>query len=88
MNVQMQGEDSIRLKRNGAEQAIALALESKWEEAAALNRHVPDAARELAEHLRALAEELTKSPQEALERLGRLAEARRRMRLPPITPGR
>ena len=56
--------------------------------AAALNRHVPDAARELAEHLRALAEELTKSPQEALERLGRLAEARRRMRLPPITPGR
>ena len=56
--------------------------------AAALNRHVPDAARELAEHLRALADELTKSPNEALERLGRLAEARRRMRLPPITPAR
>jgi prephenate dehydrogenase len=56
--------------------------------AAALNRHVPDAARELAEHLRALADELTKSPREALERLGRLAEARRRMRLPPIAPGR
>jgi prephenate dehydrogenase len=56
--------------------------------AAALNRHVPDAARELAERLRALADELTKSPQEALERLGRLAEARRRMRLPPIAPGR
>jgi len=54
--------------------------------AAALNRHVPAAARELAEHLRALADELTKSPDQALERLGRLADARRRMRLPPITP--
>ncbi len=40
MNLQMQGEDSIRLKRNGAEQAVALALESKWEEAAALNRQI------------------------------------------------
>ena len=40
MNLQMQGEDSVRLKRNGAEQAIALALESKWEEAAALNRQI------------------------------------------------
>ncbi|HYZ89019.1 MAG TPA: prephenate dehydrogenase/arogenate dehydrogenase family protein [Myxococcales bacterium] len=56
--------------------------------AAALNRHVPEAARELAEHLRALADQLTKSPQEALDRLGRLAEARRRMTLPPITPPR
>jgi len=40
MNLQMQGEDITRLKRNGAEQAIALALESKWEEAAALNRQI------------------------------------------------
>lgn len=56
--------------------------------AAALNRHVPEAARELAEHLRALADELTNNPADALERLGRLAEARRRMRLPPITPMR
>jgi tetratricopeptide (TPR) repeat protein len=40
MNLQMEGEDSVRLKRNGAEQAIALALESKWEEAAALNRMI------------------------------------------------
>jgi len=52
--------------------------------AAALNRHVPGAARELAERLRALADELTQNPQQALERLGRLADARRRMRLPPL----
>ena len=52
--------------------------------AAALNRHVPGAARELAERLRALADELTQKPEQALERLGRLADARRRMRLPPL----
>jgi prephenate dehydrogenase len=56
--------------------------------AAALNRHVPAAARELAEHLRALAEELTSNPEQALQRLGHLADARRRMRLPPIIPPR
>ena len=55
--------------------------------AAALNRHIPGAARELAERIRSLAEELTKDPQTALERLGRLAEARRRMRLPPVRAG-
>jgi len=54
--------------------------------AAALNRHVPGAARELADRLRALADELTRHPEKALERLGRLADARRRMRLPPL-PG-
>src|SRR5437870_11278890 len=32
--------DGVHLKRNSAEQAIALALESKWEEAAALNRTI------------------------------------------------
>ncbi|MFL5308890.1 MAG: prephenate dehydrogenase [Myxococcales bacterium] len=52
--------------------------------AAALNRHVPGAARELAERLRALADELTQNPEQALRRLGRLADARRRMRLPPL----
>ena len=52
--------------------------------AAALNRHVPGAARELAERLRALADELTQSPEQTLERLGRLADTRRRMRLPPL----
>ncbi|HYV67799.1 MAG TPA: prephenate dehydrogenase dimerization domain-containing protein, partial [Myxococcales bacterium] len=56
--------------------------------AAALNRHIPGAARELAERLRSLAEELTKDPEAALERLGRLAEARRRMRLPPVRTGK
>jgi prephenate dehydrogenase len=55
--------------------------------AAALNRHVPGAARELADRLRALADELTRHPEQALERLGRLADARRRMRLPPL-PGK
>ena len=52
--------------------------------AAALNRHVPSAARDLAERLRALADELTQSPEQTLERLGRLADTRRRMRLPPL----
>jgi prephenate dehydrogenase len=52
--------------------------------AAALNRHVPLAARDLAERLRAVADELVEHPDETLERLGRLADARRRMRLPPV----
>lgn len=38
MNSPVEGEDESRPKRQGAEQAIQLALESKWEEAAALNR--------------------------------------------------
>jgi len=40
MNAEMDAEEITRLKRNGSEQAIALALESKWEEAAALNRTI------------------------------------------------
>jgi hypothetical protein len=40
MNSPMQEEDATRLKRQGADQAIQLALESKWEEAAALNRTI------------------------------------------------
>src|SRR5437870_4084414 len=40
MNPEIQEEDASRLKRSGAEHAIALALESKWEEAAALNRAI------------------------------------------------
>jgi hypothetical protein len=40
MNLHVQAEDNVRLRRNGAEQAVALALESKWEEAAALNRQI------------------------------------------------
>jgi tetratricopeptide (TPR) repeat protein len=44
MNAPTEGEDVARLKRQGAEQAIELALESKWEEAAALNRTIVNAA--------------------------------------------
>jgi len=40
MNSPLQGEEATRLKRQGAEQAIQLAIESKWEEAAALNRTI------------------------------------------------
>jgi hypothetical protein len=40
MNSPLQGEEAARLKRQGAEQAIQLAIESKWEEAAALNRTI------------------------------------------------
>jgi hypothetical protein len=40
MNSPATGEDAARLKRQGSEQAIQLALESKWEEAAALNRTI------------------------------------------------
>jgi len=52
--------------------------------AAALNRHVPAAARDLADRLRALADELVERPDETLDRLSRLADARRKMRLPPV----
>ncbi|HKC61752.1 MAG TPA: prephenate dehydrogenase/arogenate dehydrogenase family protein [Myxococcales bacterium] len=52
--------------------------------AAALNQHIPAAARKLAERIRSLADQLAKDPKKALERLGHLADARRRMRLPPI----
>jgi len=40
MNSPTTGEEAARLKRQGSEQAIALALESKWEEAANLNRTI------------------------------------------------
>src|SRR6185503_17420856 len=40
MNSPTTGEEAARLKRQGSEQAIALALESKWEEAAGLNRTI------------------------------------------------
>lgn len=44
MNSTGDGEDVARLKRQGAEQAIELALESKWEEAVNLNRSIVQAA--------------------------------------------
>jgi prephenate dehydrogenase len=53
--------------------------------AAALNRFVAEEARALATRLRALAEELETNPAAALERFGRLAEERRRMRMPAVT---
>lgn len=40
MNSPVQGEEATRLKKQGAEQAIQLALESKWEEAVTLNRAI------------------------------------------------
>src|SRR5215203_4235579 len=40
MNSPTTGEEAARLKRQGSEQAIQLALESKWEEAANLNRTI------------------------------------------------
>jgi len=51
--------------------------------AAALNRFLPDAARDLAERLAALAEDLRRDPGPAVERLRALAEERRAMPLPP-----
>jgi prephenate dehydrogenase len=53
--------------------------------AAALNRFVTEEARGLAERLRGLADELDRDPGTALARLGRLADERRRMKLPPPT---
>ena len=52
--------------------------------AVALNRFMPDAARGLADKLRGLADELERSPEKALERLGTVADERRRMRMPAV----
>ena len=51
--------------------------------AAALNRFLPAAARDLADRLSALAEELRAEPERAVERLRALSEQRRTMALPP-----
>src|SRR5438105_2583541 len=52
--------------------------------AAALNRFVAGEARALATRLRDLAEELEADPVRALQRLGRLADERRKMRMPAV----
>lgn len=52
--------------------------------AAALNRFIPGEARALAQRMRALADEIERDPAGALDRLGALADERRRMRLPPV----
>jgi prephenate dehydrogenase len=55
--------------------------------AAALNRFVPDAARSLAERLRALAQRLEQNPEAALRQLASVSDERRRMKLPaPVHP--
>jgi Tetratricopeptide repeat len=43
MNSPGEGEEDARLKRQGPEQAIQFALESKWEEAVSLNRAIIEA---------------------------------------------
>ncbi|MCA1825425.1 MAG: prephenate dehydrogenase [Myxococcales bacterium] len=53
--------------------------------AAALNRFIPSEARALAQRLRALADEIEQDPNAALDRLGNLADERRRMRLPTVS---
>lgn len=40
MTMPAQGEDAVRLKRQHSDQAISLALESRWEEAVSLNRQI------------------------------------------------
>jgi hypothetical protein len=44
MNPPTEGDDVARLKRQGSEQAIQLAIEGKWEEAVTLNRSIVQAA--------------------------------------------
>ena len=70
------------LAAGGFRDTTRLAGDGTVSGAAALNRHVPTAARDLSRALRALADELETRPAEALERLGKLADERRRMRLP------
>jgi prephenate dehydrogenase len=70
------------LAAGGVRDTTRLAGDGTVSGAAALNRHVPTAARDLSRVLRALADELESSPVQALERLGKLADERRRMRLP------
>ena len=53
--------------------------------AASLNRFVPAAARALADRLRELADALEQDPAAAILRLEKLADERRRMRMPAVT---
>jgi prephenate dehydrogenase len=70
------------LAAGGFRDTTRLAGDGTVSGAAALNRHVPTAARDLCRGLRALADELESQPARALERLGKLADERRRMKLP------
>jgi prephenate dehydrogenase len=70
------------LAAGGFRDTTRLAGDGTVSGAAALNRFVPGAARSLAQSLRDLAELLDRDAAGALERLGQLAEERRRMKLP------
>src|SRR3990170_6754001 len=82
MESPIQAEEATRLKRQGAEQAIQLALESKWEEAVALNRSI------LAAHEGDV--DAWNRLGKALLELGRLREARdayaKSLGLDPVNP--
>ena len=75
------------LAAGGFRDTTRLAGDGTVSGAAALNRFVAGEARALADRLRTLAVELESDPAAALERLGELADRRRKMRLPPA-PGR
>ena len=76
---------SRELAAGGFRDTTRLAGDGTVGGAAALNRFMPDAARALAEKLRGLADDLERAPDKLLERLGTLADERRRMRLPSAT---
>jgi prephenate dehydrogenase len=71
------------LAAGGFRDTTRLAGDATVSGAAALNRFVPSAARDLADRLCALADALESAPDAAVASLVRLAEERRRMRLPP-----
>ena len=73
------------LAAGGFRDTTRLAGDGTVSGAAALNRFVPEAARQLGAKLRALAELLEKDPQLAIAKLGSLSDERRRMRMPAVT---
>jgi prephenate dehydrogenase len=74
---------SGELAAGGFRDTTRLAGDGTVAGAAALNRFVPGAARALADRVRSLAEALERDPDRALQLLSRVADERRRMRLPP-----
>jgi prephenate dehydrogenase len=81
------GGDSLlarELAAGGFRDTTRLAGDGTVGGAAALNRFIPEAARALAGRIRALADQLEQDPSAALEKLVRLADERRRMRMPAV----
>lgn len=80
MTMPMQGEDAARLKRQWTDQAVTLALESRWEEAVVLNRQIIESTPNDVDTWNRLGK--------ALLELGRLREAResyqRSLELDPV----